>query len=57
MKFWIFYLFVILGEEIKFICMFNLCDGYRKKDNMVYFGEGLEVYKMFLFVKNYKIKK
>lgn len=57
MRFWIFYLFVILGEEIKFICMFNLCDGYRKKDNMVYFGEGLEVYKMFLFVKNYEIRK
>lgn len=52
-----FYLPAILGEEIKLTCTFNSRDGHRKKDNMVYFGEGSEVYKTSLFVKNHKIKQ
>lgn len=54
MKFWTFYLPAISGEEIKLTCTFNSRDGHRKKDNMVYFGEGSEVYKMSLFFKNHK---
>lgn len=41
---------ILPGDEIRLSCTFNSRDGHRKKDNMVYFGEGSESEMCYAFV-------